>query len=305
MRISILFFFTALAILFGLLYAQPSVHFPNPLPGNAIVSNTISVSSKFTTENASSASIAAGKLYISSRLGENYSTRYVAYTSGFYFSATNQTSLYFSYKLPFDNGTIASAFSSSNLTMSHISGITVVLNGENNVIGYYGPQRSYVINVTSGSAISIASLYGVYDGTATLSYAENTSSSNALSGYSIVWAVTGKNTLANYTAYPDVVYPGIYISITNGSIMGEYLYNTSSITTQPGNSIDALGAFGFFSINSSKPSVITPLNFSAENATGVFTLENAVSLITLAAAVMVLSAVFAILIYILMSHKGR
>ncbi len=309
MRAATLFSFAALIALTGVICAQPSTRFPTPILGNSSTGNATSgsVAGNFTVANASEQSILAGESYLIGRLGEGYYSSYANYTGGFYSSSTNQTSLFFSYRIPYPNGsTTSGAF---GIAAVRTLGITITLDKGNGVVEYYGPSQPYVIRVPAYNATSTASLYGVANGTASISAAEgNATTASALTGYSVVWAVTGGSPLANHTAYPNRVYPGLYIDVENGSVVGEYTYNPMIVAPQQGMSRATLGTFWLFPLNASAPASVTAASAQG-NATQQgavqFTQSEAFGIITAGAAGIIISAVAAVIAYRALSRRHK
>jgi hypothetical protein len=186
--------------------------------------------------NASKEAIDKAGAYISNRLGENYYNTYVSNgfnehyinLSGRYYPTLNQTYVYFTYDVPFSNGTTISQTEGYNPLF-----IAVVLNGNYTVIYYAGPAKPYVINVSANDAKSITGyLY-------TALVAGTFDQYDQFSGYSVAWAVSrGGNSS----------YPGMYVDAQTGNILGQYFGFTSPGGSMPGSPLTMVYKFGNYSI---------------------------------------------------------
>ncbi len=241
------------------LYAQqPGIKTLFPLPTNSIFSNgTASSNVVSPSYNTTAAAISAGKAFLINKLGVQYYDSYILYSFYIRGSKTNRTYLYFSYQLPFYNGTKTKGAAPENLPLMYRLNITLALNSTHSVVNYSGPAKPYFLSVPANEAVSIADAYGVKNGTASLVLAVNASQAvNAIAGYSIVWKVLGTTVLHDQSSYLDSIYPGIYLNVQNGSVLGEYMYNPSVLIPQLSSSKPVLGVFGLFHIT-------MPGNFSS------------------------------------------
>lgn len=312
MRAPILLCAAVFAMLLGPSYAQPGTHFPNPITGNAIIQNATTANTaagNFSETNASAASVLAGESYISERLGTQYYAEHVSYVSGFYYSGTGLTYLYFSYSIIPSNVTGIVGVYGAGLPLARLTGITLTLNSSGDVTAYDGPHDPYSIRVSAPEAIAIAGLYGIINGTAAIAAAESPSEAgDPLYGYSLVWAVTGRSAIKNATNPYGNVYPGVYIDVVNGSVVGEYTYNPMIVAPQQGMSRATLGTFWLFPLNASAPASVTAASAQG-NATQQgavqFTQSEEFGIITAGAAGIIISAVAAVIAYRALSRRHK
>ena len=166
--------------------------------------------------------------YISGILGQNYYDHYVNLSGGSYYG--NISKVYFTYSVPFANGTQSSDIGGRRL------GITVILNGSR-VARYIGPARPYIAMISASNAINISEGYGLYNDSARLVglFDHNTST---LSNYSIAWAVVSHDPGKGQNYY------GVYVDAVTGNVTGEFYY--LPLAMQDGN-ISGYGIAGNFS----------------------------------------------------------
>jgi hypothetical protein len=298
-------------LLICVICAQPSSHFPAPIPDTVNASNTIISTGNFSITNSSSEYISAGAAFLTHRLGAQYFGNYISYVSGFHYSSTNLTYLYYLYSIPFQNGTTTTAV--INAQTAYKLGITLVLSSTYNATEYVGPSAPYTINISKGDAITTAGLYGVANGTASISAVENVAATgNTINGYSIAWAVTGGDQINStnssniYTA--NRTYPGLYIDAASGNVIGEYIYSTSVKSLSKENySIGISGNFDLFKLNSPAKSTIKPATPStiANNSALQFTVVQATTTILISAALGLAAALAAVVIYYLIGRRNR
>ena len=146
--------------------------------------------------------------YISDLLGQHYYDHYVNLSGGSYYGNISQ--VYFSYSVPFANGTQSSDIGGRRL------GITIILNGSR-VVKYIGPAQPYVALISPSNAINISEGYGLFNDSARLVglFGQNTSSR---SDYSIAWAVVSHDPEKGQNYY------GIYVDAVTGNVTGEFYY---------------------------------------------------------------------------------
>lgn len=171
-------------------------------PVNNSWSHTISLESAYIAES-----------YVSNALGQQYFEQYTSLYGGA--SYGNVSYVYFSYNVPFANGT-------SRGDGSRLLGITVTVDN-GNVVGYVGPQKPYVVSVNATQAAESAEGYGFRNATATLTGVFNSSNLTSFSYYSVLWSIAS-NSLNNNA------YNAGYINVDDGKMIGEYLSNSTLIS---------------------------------------------------------------------------
>lgn len=166
--------------------------------------------------------------YISGVLGQNYYDHYVNLSGGAYYG--NMSKIYFSYSIPFANGTQSSDIGGRRL------GITVIFNGSR-IVKYIGPARPYIAIISASNAINISEEYGLYNDSARLVglFGHNNS---AQSNYSIAWAVVSHDPEKGQNYY------GVYVDAVTGNVTGEFYY--LPLAMQDGN-LSGYGIAGNFS----------------------------------------------------------
>lgn len=191
-----------LLLLAGLVSSQAVMAAPS---NTSII--TISVNSSYSSTVRLGSAYAA-ETYIVGLLGQTYFDKYVNLSGGSYYGNTSH--VYFSYSVPFGNGSESSSIYGRRL------GITVTLNGSR-IADYIGPSKPFVAQVTAGNAISIAESYGLSNDTAGLVglFSRNTTSA---SYYSIAWAVLSSDEGKGQNYY------GIYVDALTGNVIGEFYY---------------------------------------------------------------------------------
>lgn len=146
--------------------------------------------------------------YISGLLGQSYYEHYINLSGGSYYG--NNSQVYFSYSVPFANGTQSSNMGSRRL------GVTIIFNGSR-VVRYIGPASAYVASVSAANAIDVAEGYGLFNDSARLVglFSHNTS---GYSNYSIAWAVVSHDPGKGQNYY------GMYVDAVSGNVTGEFYY---------------------------------------------------------------------------------
>ena len=166
--------------------------------------------------------------YISRVLGQSYYDNYVNLSGGSYYG--NMSLVYFSYSVPFANGTQSSNVGGRRL------GITVILNGSR-IVKYIGPAGPYVATISAYNAINISEGYGLYNDSARLVglFVQNTSTQ---SNYSIAWAVVSHEPGKGQNYY------GMYVDAVTGNVTGEFYYPPLAIQE---SNLSGYGIAGNFS----------------------------------------------------------
>ncbi|MDE1859316.1 MAG: hypothetical protein KGH67_02200 [Candidatus Micrarchaeota archaeon] len=207
----------------------------NSSSGHANVSGVVSTNSSYANVSKRTENIAIS--YLWGKLGQPYYNRYISFNTGT--SYGNLSYVYFTYNVPFSNGTEASGTFGGVSPLARMLGITVTIN-DSFVTGYVGPSEPYIINISAARALSIAREYGITSGagnaTERIEGVVNRNST-LTSGYAIVWAVTSGS------PFKGSIYRGIYIDVKSGKAVGEYVYNPQILATQ-----QSYGTEGNFSL---------------------------------------------------------
>ena len=213
------------------------------------------------TMNASNATLSIASNYAMSKLGRAYFSNYIGNPSGFtyiYSNGTNTSVIFYSYMIPFSNGTTTRGIVTSfgGALAVALLGVDVVINN-GNVASYVGPNGPYIVSITRDKAMQIANQYGLVNATnAYITAAWGSNPRNYTAGYQVVWGVTGTRQPPSH-GFPDGRIYGVYINVSSGAVVGEYSINPAILAaTGPGavlNSSDFMssGNFGLFQPTSS------------------------------------------------------
>ncbi len=229
------------------------------------VSNTIvpnSNTSNNTMSTANTIEIQNAKVFLSDSLGSSYYNKYINYSSSMVINKTAY--LYFSYKVPYKNGSVTDVVYGGSVPLERILDIVVEISIKNNsILDYQLPVKPYFINITESEAINKTVRYGFSNSTASIegiysiNNANNTKeliikNNSYPSKYYIVWAVKDSIPLySNATTtknYYSKLYKGLYLDANNGSILGEFIYNPSILTTVVANTVGYSGSFNLFAL---------------------------------------------------------
>lgn len=201
----------------------------SPSPNTSII--TMNVNSSYSDRIQSIVDLGYAESHVASVLGQAYYEQYVNLSGGEYYG--NISYIYFSYSIPFINGS-----QSSSLAGNRRLGITITLNGSN-VVDYIGPAKPYILKVNSSSAIKTARSYGMFNDTARLVglFGQNTTHA---SNYSIAWAVISHDALKGQNYY------GIYVDALTGNVVGEFYYLPYDAQNSTTQGYGKIGNFSFF-----------------------------------------------------------
>lgn len=181
---------------------------------------TVNVNNSY-AQAVSQQAVYAAETYLIAKLGQSYYNNHISYTYGQAYGNTSYT--YFTYNVPFQNGTNAHGIIGGPAPVERLLGITVSLSGAV-VTGYVGPLKPYVITVSQSQAITTAQNYGITNGTASIEGVFMANAVNQNSQYAIAWAVTSSSSLKGN------MHPGVYIDSENGTVLGEYVYNPAILS---------------------------------------------------------------------------
>ena len=231
---------------------------------NTIVSNSNTTNNTMSTANTMEIKTAEG--FLSNFLGSSYYSMYINYSSS---TVINKTAyLYFNYTVPYKNGSTTRVAYGGSVPLERLLNIMIGISTKNNSIRYYQlPIKPYFINITKTQAINKTARYGFSNSTASIEgIYSNNSTNNSSKGltinnnnnsyqskYYIVWAVKdGTPLYSNATTtknYYSKLYKGIYLDAENGSILGEFIYNPSILTTlAENNTVGYSGSFNLFAL---------------------------------------------------------
>ena len=238
----------------------------NGMSGNGVSGNAIVVYPPITT-NASPNVIMAANAYVTSRLTWQYFTKYISLNSALtytYKDGTNQSVISYSYKIPYINGNTTAGIGQAlgGAAAIWLLGVDVmIVNG--NVVSYVGPSLPFVINLSRSQAIGFASAFGLPNVTNAYITATNPFVRGNNTGYSVVWAVVSGSRV--YQKANFWVYPGVYVNITSGKVLGEFVVNpfiTGALQSGGnGTAYQPTGSTGNFSMFA-----LSPTNSSAQSS---------------------------------------
>ncbi|MHB1830158.1 MAG: hypothetical protein ACYCO0_02080 [Candidatus Micrarchaeaceae archaeon] len=190
------------------------------MPVNGSYSHTIKLNSAYAAES-----------YLIGRLGQAYYNNYISLYDGV--SYGNLSYVYFTYSVPFSNGSTI-----SQLPSHRYLGITVGIDGSS-VYHYIGPSQAYVIGVNRSRAEGIAGRYGITNSTAALVGLFGTNGTTS-SNYSIAWAVLSGNPQKSQKYY------GLYIDAVTGNAIGEFYYTPATMSNRTSYDYGTAGNFSLF-----------------------------------------------------------
>ncbi len=229
-------------------------------------SNYSSVTNNNSIKNVSIMQINSAEQYIANTLGNTYYKKYLKYSGSSIFN--NTAEIYFNYSIPFQNGSVTRAVYETE-PLLRILNVIVYVNKNNTVINYFGPIKPYIINTSVADAINISKKYNFSNITqVTLSGVYQTNNTNR--GYYIAWSVlngAGYYQNSNSTAdYYNKIYKGLYVDVSNGTVIGEFIYNPTIVTAsvQNNQSMDLgySGAFNLFNISKTNKTLVQTQNFN-------------------------------------------
>lgn len=216
--------------------------------------------------NASNASIVMAQNFIIGKVGSQYFRNYMHLQQAqtyLYPNGTNYTYTFYTYNVPFSNGTTATGFFQVGGLVARTGVFVIIQNGS--VTNYFGPSKNYTILISPQQAMASARAYGVKNvsgASMTIAYNVSQSLSRSTTGYRVAWAVMSGNRLIVLCPCPQpnkstsgIACPqcatsllyGVYVDITTGKVLGQYTINPAILTVQSGSSSSA-GTLGDFTI---------------------------------------------------------
>ncbi len=201
--------------------------------------------------NASNQSIMlAGNITIG-KVGADYFHKYMSFRDGYtylYQNGTNLTVVFFTYNIPFINGTATTGVLAGGPVINSLG--TVVLFDNGNLINYIGPAAPYVVNTSTSVAFSVAKQFGLQNVTGSYITAvwSNSTTYNSTAGYRLSWAVFEMQLPSN--GFPDGKIVGVYVDIGRPAVLGEFVYNPAILKSQPGINLNKniIGNFTAFQL---------------------------------------------------------
>lgn len=225
----------------AMLYSAPFLFALNGSAGSgtgiALNASIVTLGNASYSTQANAQSVHDAEQYVIGKLGQSYYSSHISYYYGS--SYKNMSYVYFTYNVPFSNGTNAYGTFAGQPAAQRLLGITVTLN-KSDVVGYIGPSAPYIVIIPYAQAVNVSSQYGIENGSAGIEgmFSSNNIANNA--SYAVVWAVRSGAPLKSG------IYHGVYIDAVTGAMVGEYFYNPSILAAQGG--LSSYGTGGNFSM---------------------------------------------------------
>lgn len=247
-------------------------------------SSTInSLLSKLNAEYNISGIISSARNYLIQQYGQEYVDSHMqfnrySYPQYTFFGAPNLSGVYFKYSMPTENGSTVKTnifyyvYNATTKTIqpavSNLFADVFISYKNNSVVGYLGPDRPYVPNITKQEAISIAERAGLQNVSMQNSiltyaiyqsqYASNYNDTIGIYKLPLVWAIQSNN--LSYvqplgSSNKTLAKRGLYINTQDGSVMGEFAFYDSNSPYYPDN-YAPLGTYSLFPINSTNVHVV-------------------------------------------------
>lgn len=279
---------------------------PSNSPTSSNAAANVVVNTIVTESNATSAQIFIGTNYLTGRFGSNYTKAYVNFSHGSYFSDINATLLYYTYKIPFTNGSTTSGLVGDNSSsLESYAFIGIALNNSNDIIDYFGPTQPITISVSKTNALSIASTYGIKNASAIIEGAANGNQAPSLSaGYLLVWAVFSHNLIPYGSGInATTIYPGVYVDAQNGTILGQFGIDPHVPPAEGNQTFGQTSNFNLYNLSAKQPNPV--ITQSYVNNTAVASGNGSSGVLMYGAVGIVVIIAIILLYYFAVMKKGK